>query len=494
MQGTKGREPGAATRAGSVAREGSVPVDRKPTSKRTSTPTAQLSALPSVDSVLAGPHAAELARWSRSAAVTAARDVIARLREQLRAGETPETTPGAVAAEARRQLEASSRPKLRRVVNATGIVLHTNLGRAWLPEAAVEAVAQAARGACNLEYDIERGQRGERDSLVEEHLCALTGAEAATVVNNNAAAVILTLHTLAQGREVVVSRGELIEIGGSFRIPDIMTSSGARLREVGTTNRTHLADYRKAIGADTALLMKVHASNYRIVGFSSSVGLAELAALAKEHPGVSVVEDLGAGAIVDFASRGLEPEPVIGDRLRAGADLVLASGDKLLGGPQCGIVVGRSELVDRLRRNPLRRALRCDKLTLAALEATLRLYRFAAAPEREIPTLRYLHRSLDELRVVGEAALPLLAAALSDGWSFEIVASDAQAGSGSWPDVAIASLAIAVRSRDGGAAAIERIFRAAGTPIVGRIVDDTFLLDLRLIDDPDDLVPRLSAS
>ncbi|MFN2427069.1 MAG: L-seryl-tRNA(Sec) selenium transferase, partial [Candidatus Binatia bacterium] len=372
-----------------------------------------LSSLPSVDAVLASPHAAPLARWSRAAAVTAVRDAIADLRERLLSG-TPQGNPSpqSVAATAERLLEQRSSRKLRRVVNATGVVLHTNLGRAWLAEAAIEAVAEAARGACNLEYDLGRGERGERDSLVEEHLCALTGAEAATVVNNNAAAVILTLHCLAQGREVVVSRGELIEIGGSFRIPDIMAAGGARLREVGTTNRTHLADYRKAIGPDTALLMKVHASNYRIVGFSSSVELAELAALAAAHPGVYVVEDLGAGAIVDLAAHGLAPEPVIGDRLRAGADLVLASGDKLLGGPQCGIVVGRGELVERLRRSPLRRALRCDKLTLAALEATLALYRFSPEPEREIPTIRYLQRPIDELRRVGEAALVLLAADL----------------------------------------------------------------------------------
>ena len=458
---------------------------------------AELSRLPSVDAVLASPQAAPLALWSRRAAVSAVRDVIGRLRERLQAGEeasAAELTPLAIAAAAQRLLETRSKPKLRRVVNATGVVLHTNLGRAWLAEAAVEAVTLAARGACNLEYDVDRGERGERDRLVEEHLCALTGAEAATVVNNNAAAVILALHTLARDREVVVSRGELIEIGGSFRIPDIMASSGARLREVGTTNRTHLADYREAMGPDTALLMKVHASNYRIVGFSSSVNLGELAALAADHPGVFVVEDLGAGAIVDLSAHGLAPEPVVGDRLRAGADLVLASGDKLLGGPQCGIVVGRADLVARLRRNPLRRALRCDKLTLAALEATLGLYRFASSPEREIPTLRYLLRPVAELRCVGEAALALLAAEFGEAWSFQLVASDAQAGSGSWPDVAIASLAVAVRATGAGAAEIERRFRGSETPILGRIVNDTFLLDLRLIEDPRDLVPKPRAN
>lgn len=454
---------------------------------------AALSRLPSVDAVLASTAAAGLASWSRRAAVDSVRDVLASLRERLRGGESVDESalePAAVAAAALARVEEAARPRVRRVVNATGVVLHTNLGRAWLAESAIDAVAEAARGGVNLEYDLDRGQRGDRDRLVEEHLCALTGAEAATVVNNNAAAVILALNSLAEGREVVVSRGELVEIGGSFRIPDIMKKSGAVLREVGTTNRTHLADYRAAIGPDTALLMKVHASNYRIVGFSSAVEVHELSALAAGFPGVAVIEDLGAGALLDLAAHGLAPEPVVADRIRAGADLVLSSGDKLLGGPQCGILVGRRELVDRLRRNPLKRALRCDKMTLAALEATLRLYRFSAAPEREIPTLRYLLRPVDELRVVGERAIPLLQTRLGVDWSFELVASDAEAGSGSQPDVPIPSLAIAVRAAGKSAAAVDRLFRAAAPPVVGRIRDDVFLLDLRLIDDPQDLVPN----
>lgn len=452
-----------------------------------------LAALPSVDAVLAE---GALDGWSRRAAVAAVREIIASLRDRLRSGEelSPRSLlPAAVASAAGARLEAASRPRLRRVVNATGVVLHTNLGRAALAERAVEAVALAARGACNLEYDVSRGERGDRDSLVEEHLCALTGAEAAIVVNNNAAGVLLALAALAAGREVVVSRGELVEIGGSFRVPDIMETSGARLREVGTTNRTHLADYRRAIGPETALLMKVHASNYRIVGFSSSVDLADLATLASEHSNLFVIEDLGAGAIVDVAAHGLAPEPVVGERIRAGADLVLASGDKLLGGPQCGLVVGRAHLIARLRRHPLKRALRCDKMTLAALEATLRIYRFSPQPESEIPTLRALLRPLEDLRAVGAEAVRRLGEALGEGWSFELVESDAQAGSGSWPDVGLSSLAIAVRSAGRSAPAVERLFRSADPPIVGRITGDTFLLDLRLIDDPSDLVPRLAA-
>ncbi|MBI5506886.1 MAG: L-seryl-tRNA(Sec) selenium transferase, partial [Deltaproteobacteria bacterium] len=376
------------------------------------------------------------------------------------------------------------------VINATGVVLHTNLGRAALASSAIDAVVAAASGACNLEYDLARAGRGDRDDLVEEHLCALTGAEAATVVNNNAAAVILVLNSLAEGREVVVSRGELIEIGGSFRIPDIMAKSGARLREVGTTNRTHASDYRDAIGADTALLMKVHASNYRMIGFCSAVELEELAALAAGHPGLLVVEDLGAGALVDFSKWGLPAEPVVADRLSAGADLVTCSGDKLLGGPQCGIVVGRSDLIARLKRNPLRRALRCDKMTLAALEATLRLYRFSPDFERQVPTLRALLRPLPELRALGQAALPLLARSLGPEVTLELVSAAAQAGSGSQPEVAIDSLAIAVSSPKLSAQAIAALFRAGDPPVIGRIERDVFLLDLRTIDDPAELVPN----
>ncbi len=329
-----------------------------------SEPAALLSQLPSVDRVLSSPAAAAmLSAFSRDAVAEAVRGVLEELRRRIRcegAVDAAELGVEQVVSQAGAVLSGLSAPKLRRVINATGVVLHTNLGRAALASSAIDAVVAAAAGACNLEYDVARAGRGDRDELVEEHLCALTGAEAATVVNNNAAAVILVLNSLAEGREVVVSRGELIEIGGSFRIPDIMSKSGARLREVGTTNRTHASDYRDAIGPDTALLMKVHTSNYRIIGFCSTVELEALAALAASHPGLLVVEDLGAGALVDFSKWGLPAEPVVADRLSAGADLVTCSGDKLLGGPQCGIVVGRSDLIARLKRNPLRRALRCD--------------------------------------------------------------------------------------------------------------------------------------
>jgi L-seryl-tRNA(Ser) seleniumtransferase len=373
-------------------------------------------------------------------------------------------------------------PSLRPVINATGVVLHTNLGRALLAEPAIEAMAAAARSAVNLEYDFESGGRGERDALVEEELCALSGAEAATVVNNNAAAVLLVLNSLAAGREAVVSRGELIEIGGSFRLPDLMEHSGVRLREVGTTNRTHPADYERAIGPDTALLLKVHPSNYRVVGFTAEVGLAELVEIGRRH-GVDVVEDLGSGALIDLGRLGLPREPIVAERIAAGAALVTFSGDKLLGGPQAGVAVGRRELVKRMRANGLRRALRCDKLTLAALEATLRLYLRAGDLATTLPTLRYLSRTMGELELIAERAREILAGRLGGDFRLEVVPALSQIGSGAQPTEEILSRAVRVTHPQLAPEAIAAMFRAARPPVIGRIADDAFLLDVRAVDD-----------
>src|SRR6058998_480851 len=334
----------------------------------------QLRDLPSVD---------ELARDERLAAeppalvVEAARAALARAREEIKAGHDP----GDLGARAARELEAARRPRLRRTLNATGVIVHTNLGRAPLPEAALERAVEIGRGYSNLEYDLQAGGRGSRQDHVAGILRRLTGAEAALVVNNNAASVLLALAALAEGREVLVSRGELIEIGDGFRIPDVLVRSGARLVEVGTTNRTRAGDYERAISSDTALLLRVHQSNFRVVGFAEQPPLAELVEVAHRH-GLPLVDDLGSGAFARF-----EDEPSARESLAAGADLVCFSGDKLLGGPQAGIVVGRADLVEQLRRHPLQRAMRADKLTLAALEGTLRLY--LDAPEK-IPVLRML--------------------------------------------------------------------------------------------------------
>jgi L-seryl-tRNA(Ser) seleniumtransferase len=388
---------------------------------------------------------------------------------------------------------AADEPNLRTVINATGVVLHTNLGRALLAEPAIEALAVAAASPVNVEYDLAGGGRGERDSVVEDELVRLTGAEAATVVNNNAAAVLLALNSLAAGREVVVSRGELIEIGGSFRLPDVMERSGAILREVGTTNRTHPADYERAIGPDTALLLKVHPSNYRVVGFTSEVGLGELVEIGRRH-GVDVVEDLGAGALADLSAYGLPREPIVGERIAAGAALVTFSGDKLLGGPQAGLVVGRSDLVKRLRSNPLKRALRCDKLTLAALEATLRLYLRSGDLPSAIPTLRYLTRGVGELERIATSAREILAERLGPEYQLEVVVSFAQIGSGALPTERIESRAIRITHPTLSPEAIAAAFRTARPPVIGRITDGAFLLDLKTVDDESAFAVSFSAA
>ena len=445
--------------------------------------------IPSVEQLLQlPPGAALVARYRRERVVEQVRVVLEDVRRAAGNGE-PVPPPATVLARVRTRLEAP--PRLRRVVNATGIVLHTNLGRALLAEEAVVALVEAARGPVNLELDLDTGRRGQRDGLVVEDLRALTGAEDAIVVNNNAAAVLLVLSTLAAGRDVLVSRGELVEIGGSFRMPDVMRQSGARLVEVGTTNRTYADDYRRAIGPTTALLMKVHTSNFLIVGFTAAVELAELVGVGREA-GVPVVEDLGSGALVDLAAYGLPREPLVRERIAAGADLVTFSGDKLLGGPQAGIIIGRAALIARLAASPLRRALRPDKLTLAALGATLRLYREAKELPATLPTLRWLTRSVEDMERVGAAAATLLGQRLGPGYRVTLVAADAEVGSGAAPAAALPSRALAIEHDHLPAAQIAARFRAARPPVLGRIHDDRFLLDLRGIFVPEDLAVDLT--
>ncbi|HEY8516850.1 MAG TPA: L-seryl-tRNA(Sec) selenium transferase [Candidatus Binatia bacterium] len=459
--------------------------------------------LPSVDALLAHPQALALReRFARPLLVEAVRRVLDDARRAARDGErfgakrsdaaaraTDEASPDAILRRAEAWLDAAAAGRLPRVINATGVVLHTNLGRAPLGPRVVDAIAAAAADPVALEFDLASGERGERDRHVQDALCALTGAEAALVVNNNAAALLLALDTLAARREVVVSRGELIEIGGSFRLPDVLRKSGAILREVGTTNRTRLEDYAAAINRRTALVLRAHPSNYRITGFTEQPKLRDLAALAHER-GVALIEDLGSGALLDLEAFGLPHEPTPRESLAAGADLVSFSGDKLLGGPQAGILVGRASLIEKLQRNPLKRALRVDKLTLAGLAATLALYRAAPDLSSELPVLALLRRDPATLQRLAHEACARLRAALPAGFSCEVVASQAEVGSGAQPTLALPSYAVAVTHESWSEERVARWFRDAKPAIVGRITRGQVLLDVRAVRDPADLVPH----
>jgi L-seryl-tRNA(Ser) seleniumtransferase len=465
---------------------------------------AGAAALPSVDRLLGLPGAAALARtFGRAALNEAVRALLEDKRRAILSGQVPEAVwpPGEawIEHDLHSRLAADSRPRLRPVFNLTGTVLHTNLGRAPLPERAVQAVARAMAGACNLEYDLSGGGRGERDELVEPLLQELTGAEAATVVNNNAAAVLLVLNTVAQRKSVLVSRGELIEIGGAFRMPDIMARAGVRLVEVGTTNRTHLKDFESAIDArTTALILKVHASNYAVQGFTATVPEESLAQLAHRH-GLAFAVDLGSGSLVDLAPFGLPREPLPSDSIRAGADLVTFSGDKLLGGPQAGIVVGRQHWIERLRKNPLKRALRVDKMTLAALEAVLQLYRDPERLREQLTTLRLLTRSQAELRVLGERMLPLMQQSLAGRAQIGLRDCQSQIGSGSLPIDLLPSVALVIAPVPPGKGegralkALERRLRDLPVPVIGRIHEGALWLDLRCLEDEARFVGQLSA-
>jgi L-seryl-tRNA(Ser) seleniumtransferase len=383
------------------------------------------------------------------------------------------------------------------VFNLTGTVVHTNLGRASLPLEAVNAMVTAATNATNLEYDLATGKRGDRDSHLEQALCAITGAEAATVVNNNAAAVLLVLNTLARGKEVIISRGELVEIGGAFRIPDVMESASCTLKEVGTTNRTHLKDYEAAIGSDTALLMKVHTSNYEIRGFTKSVAEADLSQLAKQK-GIPFVSDLGSGSLIDLRPYNLPHEPTVKETLDTGADLVTFSGDKLLGGPQAGIIVGKRELVERLKRNPLKRALRVDKITLAALLAVINLYKDPRRLSTRLPLLADLSRSLDDIEAVAAKLLAPVQAALAGRATVEVQACKSQIGSGALPLDLMESRALcfapiaAKGETDQAVQQLSASFRALPKPVIGRINDGRLLLDLRCLRDVDGFIQQLA--
>lgn len=439
---------------------------------------------PSLDKLLDSPALRELIeQHGRASVLATAREALGAWRAEA----SPSFDAAQLELHCRTQLAERAALHLKPVFNLTGTVLHTNLGRALLPQEAIDAVTALMGQAGNLEYDLASGTRGDRDDHIEGLLRELTGAEAATVVNNNAAAVLLVLAALAEKKEVIVSRGELIEIGGAFRIPDIMRRAGAKLVEVGTTNRTHLRDFEAAIGAKTALVMKVHASNYAIDGFVASAPIAELAALCKAK-GLPFAEDLGSGSLVDMARWGLPAEPTPQQSIAAGVNVVTFSGDKLLGGPQAGLIVGDKALIAKIKKNPLKRALRLDKMTIAALEAVLKLYRDPDRLVQRLPTLRLLTRPQAEIQAVADRMLPLLATALGDAASVQVLPCKSQIGSGSLPVDRLPSACVAIGPPPGVKRAgslpdrLADALRRLPRPVIGRIEDGLLRLDMRCLD------------
>lgn len=439
--------------------------------------------LPSVDRILQESQDL-VSRWGHQNVSDAIRKHLQEIRSSATPAQRSDVTITAIHLAVSAQLSLSDGHGIRPVINLSGVVLHTNLGRACLPAAAAEAACEAAMFPNNLEYDLETGKRGNRDSHVESLICELTGSEAATVVNNNAAAVVLALSTLAKGLEVPVSRGELVEIGGSFRVPEVMESSGCTLIEVGATNRTHLKDYRSAISAKTALLMKVHTSNYRLEGFTQSVDEKTLAGLAHEH-GLPCMVDLGSGCLADFTALGLPKEPKASDYLADGIDLITFSGDKLLGGPQCGIIAGKKSLVERICNNPLKRALRVDSMILAALSEVLKLYRHPDTLTETLPTLRQLTRPPAQIEAQAIRLCEQLANHLPESFVATTAPCLSQIGSGALPVETIPSFAIAIAStagRDSDLRLLATQLRKLPRPVIGRIHDGRLLLDLRCLD------------
>lgn len=456
--------------------------------------------LPSVDQFLLTESGRELiARHGRTAVVAALRSRLDAMREAIRAGEEGRTLAARLAECVGADLAAAGRSALRPVLNLTGTVLHTNLGRAILAEAAIAAATEAMANPLALEFDLDGGRRGQRDDHVRALLCELTGAEDATIVNNNAAAVLIALNTLANGREAIVSRGELIEIGGAFRMPDIMARAGARLVEIGTTNRTHARDYQDAIGPDTGVILKVHTSNYRIEGFTAEVATTQLARLARDA-GVPLLNDLGSGSLVDLARFGLRREPTVAEAVAEGADLVSFSGDKLLGGPQAGFIVGRKDLIAAINANPLKRAVRLDKIRIAALEATLRLYRDPDRLAERLPTLRHLARPKSGIAEQAARLAPLVDAALKpQGFAASPCDCASQIGSGALPVDTIPSAGLKLTAAPDaplGGDAPERLaawLRQRQRPVIGRISGGALILDLRCLDKDADLLDALGA-
>lgn len=439
--------------------------------------------LPKMDKVLSWPEIASLRSLTSYVGLKqAVRNVLDQLRTALSTNPAADLTPTTISHLVRNQIRIAETPSLRRVINGSGVVVHTNLGRSPLAHAAEAALRDTAWGYSNLEFDLVQGERGERYSHVENLICELTGAEAALVVNNNAAAVMLALSSLASGQEVIVSRGELVEIGGSFRIPDVMRQSGATLVEVGTTNRTHPRDYIGAITEQTALMLKVHTSNFAVVGFTAEVATEALVRISREAS-VPTMVDAGSGCLIDLARFGINGEATVQHHLQAGADIVTFSGDKLLGGPQAGLIVGRRDLVEKMKRHQLLRALRIDKLTLAALEATLRLYRDEQVALAEIPTLRMLTMPLDEISSLARRMLRRLRALLPHQFTLTLQDGFSSPGGGTYPLLQLSSRLIEVTVAGLPPKRLEELLRSTTPPVVGRLQKDRFLLDVRTLTD-----------
>ncbi|MBI37748.1 MAG: L-seryl-tRNA(Sec) selenium transferase [Alphaproteobacteria bacterium] len=455
--------------------------------------------LPSVDRLLRSePFIALIEAFGRKATVDAIRSVLKHIRKELSLSKTTtlDFEENKILSLVSDYLISADKPTLKPVLNLTGTVLHTNLGRSPIAFEAIEAMKVVASGTTNLEFNLERGERSDRDVHIEDLICSLTGAEAATVVNNNAAAVMLVLNTLSRRKEVPVSRGELVEIGGSFRIPDIMSRSDCRLVEVGTTNRTHLSDFEKAIGPKTGLIMAVHTSNYVIEGFTSNASEFELADLAHKHE-LPFVVDLGSGTLVDLEDYGLPHERTPQESIKDGADLVTFSGDKLLGGPQAGLIVGRSDLIKKLKKNPLKRALRCDKMTIACLAATLRLYDNPDRLIRRLPALRMLTRSPDEIKETADRIATELRNSLENSFNINVSPTQSQIGSGALPIENLDSYALVIspiveRGRGAALKDLSKRLRSLPVPIIGRILNDSYWLDLRCLEDEEELVSQMS--
>lgn len=438
--------------------------------------------LPSVNQLLESPQLKQMVQTvNHSVVADGVRSFLDDLREQVstESGEVTIPTPSEIADKIANWLKTEEKPYLRPVINGTGIILHTGLGRAPLANSAIESVQKISEGYASVEVDVRTGERGQRIKSVEKLLCELTGAEAAAVVNNNAAATMIALSAMAQGKEVIVSRGQLIEIGGSYRLPDVMECSGAKLREVGTTNKTHLFDYERAINEETGALLKVHPSNFEVVGFTKTVTTKEMVALASEH-GLPVIDDVGSGALIDFSEFGLMDEPVVSQSIKDGADIVLFSGDKLIGGPQCGIIIGKKKYINTILSNPLMRAMRVDKMTLAALSATLLIYRDESRARTEIPILRMLSMPRENLKLRAEKVVTQLSH-LTEFMTCEAVEADSMLGGGSLPTQKLSTWCVALTPNDHSVDRLAAGLRNGEASVIGRVQKDKYFLDMRTV-------------